>query len=321
MCGLFTHVGLQAQRTASSGKRPAPLEEVAERQVRAATVSYVAAAGAPLLAWPSLAGGDAIDDTSVHFLLEMALKTPEEVERMRRAERRRLAREEEEKELEEKREKEGQKAEVEETIARLAAEFWREHSQASSSTQRRWQAQMPGFLVPALVVDSGRGLCRAGIACISLRAVFHSVVCRPEMLGIMACLDQKDSCIPYLSSRPRCSAFWSVWTRRTVWVGFAADDTSRAVFLACLHAHDARHHGRYDSGGQLHRGVQKSWAFLEDDVICFRIRLFGSTVDTYLCQSIVAWCMVQTAENCGNSVVAVHRWSSNFLSCCRGRFP
>ena len=100
--------------------------------MRAATVGYVAAAGAPLLALPSLAGGDAIDDSSVHFLLEMALKTPEEVERMRRAERRRLAREKEEKELEEKREKEKQ-AEVKETIARLTAEFVREHSQASSS--------------------------------------------------------------------------------------------------------------------------------------------------------------------------------------------
>ena len=93
------------------------------------------AAGAPLLAWPSLPGGDAIDASSVHFLLEMALKTPEKVERMRRAERRRLAREKEEKELEEKRGKERQK--VEETIARPTAEFWRERSQASSSTQRR----------------------------------------------------------------------------------------------------------------------------------------------------------------------------------------
>ena len=48
--------------------------------MRAATVGYVVAAGASLLAVPSL-GGDAIDDSSVHFLLEMALKTPEEAER------------------------------------------------------------------------------------------------------------------------------------------------------------------------------------------------------------------------------------------------
>ena len=45
--GLGTNDGLRAQTTASSGKRPAPHEEVAEPQVRAATVGYVAAAGAP----------------------------------------------------------------------------------------------------------------------------------------------------------------------------------------------------------------------------------------------------------------------------------
>ena len=44
---------------------------------------------------------------------------------------------------------------------------------------------MPGFLVAALVVDSASGLCKAGIAGISPRAVFHSVVFRPAMLGIM----------------------------------------------------------------------------------------------------------------------------------------
>ena len=52
---------------------------------------------------------------------------------------------------------------------------------------------MPGFLVVALVVDSASGLCKAGIADVPRRAVFHSVVFRPEMLGIMACLDQKNN--------------------------------------------------------------------------------------------------------------------------------
>ena len=78
--------------------RPEPLEEVSEPQVRAATVGYVAAAGAPLLAVPSLGSGDPIDDTSVHFLLEMALLSPDEEEQLRRAERRKLTREKEEKE-------------------------------------------------------------------------------------------------------------------------------------------------------------------------------------------------------------------------------
>ena len=33
--------------------------------------------------------------------------------------------------------------------------------------------------------------------------------------------------------------------------GFTGDDTSRAVFLVCLRAHDARHHGRYGPQGFL----------------------------------------------------------------------
>ena len=78
----------RGQKTDRAGMRPEPLEEVSEPQVRAATVGYVAAAGASLLAVPSLGGGDAIGDTSVHFLLGMALLSPEEVEQLRRAERR-----------------------------------------------------------------------------------------------------------------------------------------------------------------------------------------------------------------------------------------
>ena len=59
-------------------------------------VGYVAPAGVPLLTVPSLGGGDAMDDTSIHFLLEMALLSPEEVEQLRKAEKRKLAREEKE---------------------------------------------------------------------------------------------------------------------------------------------------------------------------------------------------------------------------------
>ena len=82
------------------GVRPAhPLDVSAQPPLVAATC---VAAGAPLLAVPSLGGGDAIDDTSVQFLLEMALLSPAEVEQQRRAERRKLAREREEKKREEK---------------------------------------------------------------------------------------------------------------------------------------------------------------------------------------------------------------------------
>ena len=169
------------------GTRPEPLEEVSEPQVRAATVGYVAAAGAPLLAVPSLGGGDAIDDTSVHFLLEMALLSPEEVEQLRRAERRKLAREKEEKELEEKREKERQKAKVKETIARLTAEFFRVHSQASSSAQRKRKKRKK------------KKLPRGGHA--------H---CRHRLWHVRA----PHAVFPSFGGRPRCLAFW--WPRSSL---------------------------------------------------------------------------------------------------------
>ena len=66
--GFGTNDGLRAQTTASAGKRLAPLEEVAEPQVGAVTVGYVAAPG-PLLVVASLAGGDEVNATTVSFLL------------------------------------------------------------------------------------------------------------------------------------------------------------------------------------------------------------------------------------------------------------
>ena len=82
-------------------------------------------------------------------------------------------------------------------------------------------------------------------------AVFLSVVCRPEMLGIMASLDQKDSyvlgwfllvtvhlalCSFQSFAGQRCSASWPVWTRRTVMclAGFTGDGTSCAVFFSVV---------------------------------------------------------------------------------------
>ena len=130
--GSETYYAPRGPKSLPPGVRPAPPSEVAGPQVRAATVGYVAAAGAPLLAVPSLAGGDAIDDTSVHFLLEMALLSPEEVEQLRQAERRKLAREEKEKEEKKKKEKERQ-----EFFARWTADYLNSLSQSSSSTSQR----------------------------------------------------------------------------------------------------------------------------------------------------------------------------------------
>ena len=72
-----SYAALRGQKTESSGKRPAPLEEVAEPQCGAATVGYVAAPG-PLLSTPVLA---------VQFLLSAAVTKKEEQEERLQAER------------------------------------------------------------------------------------------------------------------------------------------------------------------------------------------------------------------------------------------
>ena len=108
---------------ASEVRRPTGTEDGRNAAVMVGCVT----AGAPLLAVPALVGGDAIDDTSVGFLLEMALKTPEQVERMSRVERKR----EEERKGKEKRLDEFAKA-------------WREimsfsASSAGGASRRNWE--------------------------------------------------------------------------------------------------------------------------------------------------------------------------------------
>ena len=70
------HEALRGQKTASSGTRPEPLEEVSEPQVGAVTVGYVAAP-VPFLSSPVLAdtAAEAVDARTVKFLLSDALKS------------------------------------------------------------------------------------------------------------------------------------------------------------------------------------------------------------------------------------------------------
>ena len=79
------------------------------------------------------------------------------------------------------------------------------------------------YAVAAPVVDFGSGMCYAGFT----RVVFPSFVVRPKMRCIMASMYQKDRHVtmlfvdsgrdvfPFVVCRPRCSASWPVWTRRT----------------------------------------------------------------------------------------------------------
>ena len=132
MAGQVAYEALRGQRTArTAGLHP---DELVEPGVQGRLVAHSrpGCGGAPSPSLPHLAGGDTLDDTSVHFLLEMALLSPEEVEQLRQAEKRKLAREEKEKEEKKRREKERQ-----ELFARLTAEYLNSLSQSSSSTSQR----------------------------------------------------------------------------------------------------------------------------------------------------------------------------------------
>ena len=119
---------------------------------------------------------------------KMALLSPEEVEQLRKAERRKLAREE--KEIRRKQQ------ELQALFARRTAEYLRELSEGLllRGEGRRGRRRSSPRPLPALVVDIGSGMFLAG----SLVTMLFT------------------QCSVWLSSGPRCLASWTVWTRRTV---------------------------------------------------------------------------------------------------------
>ena len=235
----------------------------------------------------SLRGADGMDDTTVRTLLKLALQKKKEEE-----------------EVKAKREQGHQDA------LRAAAYL---NSLTSSCSQRRRKKRKKKKL-PKTSSHSSRGAgrerqlycarrrlqqwhaCNAGLPCaVSIRAVFPSVVVRPEMLGIMAGMYQKESgalivdsgsdmckahlagfmprCVfPLVVGRPVCR---SVWTRRT-FMQFCWVLLVTMLLALCSHLLLSK---RYASRSS------EILVFLGDEVISFRIRLFGSTLDTYLCQS------------------------------------
>ena len=124
-----------------------------------------------------------------------------------------------------------------------------------------------------LIVDSDSDMSQAGVADISPRAVFLSIVAWPQMIGIMAVMDQREflaflnpgsgmckariagftprSVFPLVVGRPPGRSVWPVRTRRTIMqlAGFTGDDTSCAAFSSFSSGPDARHHGRYEPEG------------------------------------------------------------------------
>ena len=152
-----------ARRTTAYGPGLPPEPEP---QVRAATVGYVAAPE-PLLTAPLLAdtAADAVDSRTAKFLLRDALKKLEEEENW---EERRMAN--------------AHLKAMTELVRRVPGKRkQRRKNKLSRGRARRRQRQRP--LSGALIVDSGRGMCRAGFS--SSRCVPFG--CRQaQMLGIMA---------------------------------------------------------------------------------------------------------------------------------------
>ena len=291
-------VGLRAQKAPLQGTRPGVLLDP-EPQVRAATVGYVAAAGAPLLTVPSLGGGDAMDDTSVHFLLEMALLSPEEVEQLRKAERRKLAREEKE-----RKEKERKEMEMQEMIARLTGEYLQGLSQPSSSSsprkrKKRKKKKLPkSRLLPrcfsSLTRSSsswrrGRSPWSSRFLTISIATVASTVVCSAPASVSRHKVEEYVLLNVCLSSFVGEDAFRAVFPCRPSWpMRFAALVvflgcgmclagytgkvlSSRCVPFGCRPAQDARHHGRYQPEGLLRGEMPFSSSF--PAVACARLVL------------------------------------------------
>ena len=321
------HEGPPAQKTArATGARPGVLEEP-EPQGGAVTDGYVAAP-LPSLAVPLLAGaaGEGVDSSSLRFLTAAALRQRKEEERKREQEKVRERKKEQEKELallekallsrelagKRRKRKKRRKRRTPRTSSRSLRGRARRR-------QRQWHARKAGFpgYVPLLAVFPLR--CSASLPVWTRRTVARSSSI-PAVQGSY-CWFYCWLCVPFGCRQARGQVGMDQKNNYAVCGFYWRRCSSRCVPVLCRQVQDAWHHGQFDSEGQLPRGVLEKCVFLGDDVIFFRIQLFGSTVDTYLCQSTEAWSVVPTAENCGKSAVAVHRWSSIFLSWCTGRFP
>ena len=196
--GAEQHYAPRRQKTTSAGARPGVLKDPAPQG--AVTVGYVAAPE-PLLSTPSLAesAAEAVDARTVKFLFQKTLARKKEEEEEER--RKEVAKQQEEK-YEAKMKLLNDRVRHDLPLTEVEWAAWRQWmglvpSSSSSARRtkrkkrrkkklprgraRRRQRQRP--LCGALIVDSDRGMCRAG---------FPSSCCVPfgcrqgQMLGIMA---------------------------------------------------------------------------------------------------------------------------------------
>ena len=147
----MTYFAPRGPKTLPPGVRPALFEEVAEPQGLSAA-PRCPDAGVPLLSVPLLAGRDGIDNTTVRWLLKLELRT----------------RQREEEEKKKKKEKAAETRRRAQALLDHAASLpkrkrkKRRKKKLPRGRARRRQRQRP--LSGALIVDSGRGMCRAGFS-------------------------------------------------------------------------------------------------------------------------------------------------------------
>ena len=203
------------------GKRPAPLEEVAEPQAAQPPLATCVAAGVPSLSSPALGGDCSLDSATVSFLVRLGVGAQAELDRRKR-------REEEEKAKKAKEAKESSK----QFLDQLRAKAWRELEErldsggASSKRKRKKRRKRRTPRTSSLPSRARRrqrqwSACYAGLTgYVTPRVMFPSVDARPKMLCIMAGMHQEDSCAVFAgydaprsvpSRFHRCSAWTIYW--------------------------------------------------------------------------------------------------------------
>ena len=108
---------------------------------------------------------------------------------------------------------------------------------------------------------------------------------------------------------PTCSVPVTLEEHKKIWSFLGDDDADFCDLVSGSHLFGVR---QWSTG---------SWTFLGDDFWMFSVSSSCWCNTGFMLRQFTEAFWVSTAENCGVSAVAVHRWSSNFLSWCTGRFP
>ena len=241
--GPGMHVGLRAQKTASSGgRRPGVLKE----PVPPVVVECAArpCSGVPLLAIPCLGGGaDGVDVTTTQFLLKKAILRKKEEEEEEEKARKEEAQEKADLELAKRdpwwaQHLAKRKAMDEQHLADMKAIEERRYKASSSSKRKRKKRRKRRTPRTSSLPGRARRRQRQWFACSAgftgddvPRVMIPSGVVWPKMLRIMAGMVQKDSC----SGMARLVLLLTV--------------PLVLCFLPSLQACDALHHGQYGPEG------------------------------------------------------------------------